>query len=62
LTDRQRQVFVAIIVEGMPLDALVAEMGTNRNAVYKIMFDARRKLRSELVASGHLDPGSGGLL
>ena len=61
LTDRQRQVFVAIIVEGMPLDALVAEMGTNRNAVYKIMFDARRKLRNELIASGHLDPTSGGL-
>jgi RNA polymerase sigma-70 factor (ECF subfamily) len=60
LTDRQRQVFVAIIVEGVPLDALVAQMDTNRNAVYKIMFDARRKLRNELIASGHLDPGSGG--
>jgi RNA polymerase sigma-70 factor (ECF subfamily) len=55
LTDRQRQVFVAIIVQGMPLDALVAETGTNRNAVYKTMFDARRKLRQELVAQGYLD-------
>ena len=36
-------------------------MGTNRNAVYKIMFDARRKLRNELIASGRLDPTSGGL-
>jgi RNA polymerase sigma-70 factor (ECF subfamily) len=60
LTDRQRQVFVAIIVEGVPLDALVAEMGTNRNAVYKIMFDTRRKLRNELITLGHLDPDSGG--
>ena len=60
LTDRQRRVFVAIVVEGMPLDALVADMGTNRNAVYKIMFDTRRKLRGELIALGHLDPGSGG--
>jgi RNA polymerase sigma-70 factor (ECF subfamily) len=55
LTERQRQVFVAIIVQGIPLDTLVAERGTNRNAIYKMMFDARRKLRAELVAQGYLD-------
>jgi RNA polymerase sigma-70 factor, ECF subfamily len=55
LTAQQRGVFVAIIVDGQPLDSLVAEMGTNRNAVYKMMFDARRKLRRELVAQGYLD-------
>ena len=58
LTDHQRQVFVAIFVDGVPLDALVAKLGSNRNAVYKTVFDARRKLRAALVAKGHLDNGS----
>jgi RNA polymerase sigma-70 factor (ECF subfamily) len=54
LTDRQRQVFVAIVLNGVPLDALVVQLGSNRNAIYKLMFDARRKLRAALAASGHL--------
>lgn len=59
LTDHQRHIFVALMLNGIPLDALVAELGTNRNAVYKTMFDARRKLRARLVADGFLDPGTG---
>lgn len=55
LSDRQRRVFVAIALNDVPLDALVAELGSNRNAIYKTMFDARRKLRAALVANGHLD-------
>jgi RNA polymerase sigma-70 factor, ECF subfamily len=55
LTPRQRQVFVAIAVAGIPLDALVAELGSSRGAIYKTMFDARRKLRAVLVANGYLD-------
>lgn len=55
LTDHQRRVFLALVVGGVPLDALVDRLGTNRNAVYKTMFDARRKLRERLVALGHLD-------
>jgi RNA polymerase sigma-70 factor (ECF subfamily) len=39
----------------VPLDALAAELGTTRNALYKTMFDARRKLRAALVANGYLD-------
>ena len=54
LTDRQRSVFVAIAVNGVPLDALVARTGSSRNAIYKTMFDARRRLRAALVANGHL--------
>src|ERR1700689_3133258 len=52
LTDRQRQIFVAIVLNGVSLDALVAELGSNRNAIYKMLFDARRKLRAALVAKG----------
>jgi RNA polymerase sigma-70 factor (ECF subfamily) len=54
LTDRQRQVFTAIAVQGVPLDALVAQMGSSRNAICKTMFDARRKLRVALAADGYL--------
>ncbi len=55
LTERQRQVFVAIVLNGVPLEALVSELGSSRNAIYKMLFDARRKLRAALVANGHLD-------
>ncbi len=57
LTDHQRRLFVAIVVDGVPLDALVAALGTNRNAVYKTVFDARRKIRQYLVTHGYMDEG-----
>ena len=55
LTARQRQVFVAIVLNGVPLDALTTELGSTRGAIYKMMFDARRKLRAALAANGYLD-------
>jgi len=55
LTPRQREIFVAIVLNGVPLDALVARLGSNRNAIYKVVFDARRKLRAALAANGYLD-------
>ena len=57
LTHRQREVFVALVLHGIPVDALAQRMGTNRNALYKTMFDARRKIRGFLVAHGHLPQG-----
>jgi RNA polymerase sigma-70 factor, ECF subfamily len=54
LTPRQRDVFVAIVLNDVPLDALVIELASSRNAIYKTLFDARRKLRSALVADGYL--------
>jgi RNA polymerase sigma-70 factor, ECF subfamily len=58
LTSHQRRVFVAIVVDGIPLDALAAELGLRRNALYKVIFDARRKIRRALVANGYLEePG-----
>jgi len=56
LTARQRAVFIAIVLNGVPLDTLVIEMASNRNAIYKTLFDARRKLRAALAANGYL-PG-----
>ena len=58
LTEHQRRVFVALVVDGIPLDALAARIGLQRNAMYKVIFDARRKIRRALVANGYLeDPG-----
>jgi RNA polymerase sigma-70 factor (ECF subfamily) len=58
LTDHQRELFVAIVVDGVPLDAMVERLGTNRNAIYQVIFGARRKIRAALVAEGYLDEGS----
>ena len=54
LTPRQRQVFAAVVLNGVPLDVLVIELSSSRNAIYKMLFDARRKLRAALTAAGHL--------
>jgi RNA polymerase sigma-70 factor (ECF subfamily) len=54
LTARQRAVFVAIVLNEVPLDTLVIELASNRNAIYKMLFDARRKLRAALAANGYI--------
>jgi RNA polymerase sigma-70 factor (ECF subfamily) len=53
LTDRQREVFVAIALNEVPIDVLALELGSNRNAIYKNLFDARRGLRVRMAAAGH---------
>ena len=55
LTEHQRRVFTAIVVDGIPLDALAVRLDSNRNAIYKTMFDARGKLRAALAANGYLN-------
>jgi RNA polymerase sigma-70 factor, ECF subfamily len=55
LTDRQRYAFVAVVLNDVPADVLMHELGTTRNAIYKTLYDARRKLRARLVATGHLE-------
>jgi RNA polymerase sigma-70 factor, ECF subfamily len=55
LTEHQRSVFVAVVLDGVPLDALAVRAGTTRNALYKTVFDARRKIRAVLVANGYLE-------
>jgi RNA polymerase sigma-70 factor (ECF subfamily) len=58
LTARQRAVFVAIVLNDVPLDTLVIELASNRNAIYKTLFDARRKLRAALAANGYIGDDS----
>jgi RNA polymerase sigma-70 factor (ECF subfamily) len=55
LTARQRRIFVAIVLNNVPLDALVIELACNRNAIYQTLFEARRKLRAALAADGYID-------
>jgi RNA polymerase sigma-70 factor, ECF subfamily len=58
LTEHQRAVFVEIVLHGTPLDVLCARERMTRSAVYKTVFDARRKIRAALVANGYLDPSA----
>jgi RNA polymerase sigma-70 factor (ECF subfamily) len=52
LTDHQREVFVALALNGVPLDVLTERLNTTRGALYKSLHDARRKLRTELATRG----------
>ena len=52
LTDHQREVLIALAVNGVPLDVLAERLNTTRGALYKTLHDARRKLRSELDRKG----------
>jgi RNA polymerase sigma-70 factor, ECF subfamily len=52
LSERQRQVLVAIALNGVPIDVLAERLDTTRGALYKTLHDARRKLRAELETKG----------
>jgi RNA polymerase sigma-70 factor (ECF subfamily) len=52
LTSRQRQALTAIVFEEVPLDELARHWGSNRNALYKLLHDARRKLKAHLRERG----------
>jgi RNA polymerase sigma-70 factor, ECF subfamily len=52
LTTHQREVFVALALNGVPIDVLAERLGSTRGALYKTLHDARRKLRRELTAAG----------
>jgi RNA polymerase sigma-70 factor (ECF subfamily) len=51
LTERQ---WTAVTAElrGMPLPAIAEKLGTNTNSIYKLLHDARKKLRSGLETAG----------
>jgi RNA polymerase sigma-70 factor (ECF subfamily) len=55
LTPHQRSVFVALALAEVPIDVLAERLGTTRGALYKTLHDARRKLRGELAAGGHVE-------
>lgn len=52
LTERQRAAMEAVMLHGMPLEEVARRMGTNRNALYKLLHDARQRLKHALEARG----------
>jgi RNA polymerase sigma-70 factor (ECF subfamily) len=52
LTDRQQQAMLAVMVKGMPLEEVARRMGTNRNALYKLLHDGRQRMQQRLSAQG----------
>src|SRR5574341_1482346 len=52
LTEKQRRVLFMMVFNDVPMDEVVRHLGTNRNAIYKMLHDARRKLKSGLQARG----------
>lgn len=52
LTERQYQALVAVALQGVPMDVVAEQMETNRNALYKLIHDARRKLKAHLERQG----------
>ncbi|SRR5581483_6897712 len=52
LTDKQRRVLLLMVFNEVPMDEVVQQLDTNRNAIYKLLHDARRKLKSGLQSRG----------
>jgi RNA polymerase sigma-70 factor (ECF subfamily) len=52
LTEHQRAVLVALTLNDVPIDVLAERRATTRNALYKTLHDARRKLRARLAQDG----------
>jgi RNA polymerase sigma-70 factor (ECF subfamily) len=52
LTERQRTALVAHSFQDMPLDTVAEWLDTNRDNVYKLIHDARKKLKNALLDRG----------
>jgi RNA polymerase sigma-70 factor (ECF subfamily) len=52
LTEKQRRVLDLMVFNEVPMDEVVRHLGANRNAVYKLLHDARRKLKAGLEQRG----------
>jgi RNA polymerase sigma-70 factor, ECF subfamily len=52
LTPRQREVLTAVAFDDVPMDVMTERFHTNRNAIYKMLFDARTKLKKTLEERG----------
>jgi RNA polymerase sigma-70 factor, ECF subfamily len=58
LTPHQRRIALALLVDEVPIDVLAERLGTNRNALYKTLHDARSRLRAHLALEGYLTPST----
>lgn len=55
LTERQQRAMTAVM-QGMPLEEVARRLDTERNALYKLLHDARLRLKDRLAREG-LSPG-----
>ena len=49
LTERQRQALLLLGVQDMPMEDAARKLKTNRNALYKLLHDARLRLKNRLL-------------
>jgi RNA polymerase sigma-70 factor, ECF subfamily len=54
LSPHQRRIVVALVLDEVPIDVLAERLGANRNALYKTLHDARKRLRAHLRRAGYL--------
>jgi RNA polymerase sigma-70 factor (ECF subfamily) len=52
LTERQRKAILAVMAGNMPMEEVARRMDTNRNALYKLIHDARKRIQSRLKVEG----------
>jgi RNA polymerase sigma-70 factor, ECF subfamily len=52
LSPHQREMLVAIALNGVPIDVLAERLNTTRGALYKTLNDGRQKLKAALTARG----------
>src|SRR5829696_1767534 len=52
LTSRQREAIVAVLLEEMPISEVARRMDTTQNALYKLLHDARKRLKRQMEAAG----------
>ncbi len=52
LTDRQREALLLLSVQELPMDEAARKLKTNRNALYKLLHDARLRLKRRLSLEG----------
>ncbi|NGP88749.1 RNA polymerase sigma factor [Fodinibius halophilus] len=55
LTEKQRRAMKALMMQGLSATVVAEQMGTNRNALYKLVHDARLKIKNQLELEG-VDP------
>lgn len=52
LTEKQRTAMIASKIHGMPLDEVARRLDMNRNALYKLLHDARLRLKKRMAEEG----------
>ena len=53
LTLRQRTVLLGLMIHKAPIDVVASQMGVSRNAVYKTVHDARKRIKHALAKRGY---------